>query len=87
MTALTMAETAEMLGYSYRTFRREWPVLVVMHNFPNPFRKYTWDRDLVAQWIHDRSRAAANDVEPTSPRGRPDAGAKARAELQAARRG
>ena len=87
--ALSMAQTAEAVGMAYRTFRREWPRMVLELGFPNPFRPYAWDAALVSEWRAGRSRRA-NDIEPAPIAGKDptiNAAARQRARFQRERLG
>lgn len=92
MTTLTMKQAAYQVGLAYRTFRREWPVMVKLQGFPNPFRDrrpYRWDAELVREWRVYRSRPA-NDLQPAPIAGHApdtDTAARARARFQAERMG
>jgi hypothetical protein len=86
VSALNMTQTAAELGYAYRTFRREWPDLVLAHGFPSPILPHRWDAAAVRAWKAERSQRPANDHTP--PRAEPAevSAARARAAFHKMRR-
>lgn len=73
--ALTLAQTASIVGLSAARFRKVWRKYVTDRSFPAPFRQppesnFAWDPPLVEEWKARRAACglgpayAANDVHP-----------------------
>lgn len=80
-----MRQTARELGLSYDRFRKTWPELAQRLGLPRPFRQRAWDAEAIARWKAQRSARPLAAAKPSPPA--PDAGRKARRQLEDLRSG